>query len=152
MRNTSSTCRFILPASLALVFAVSACSGGSAPAGGQASDATSAANVADVAAAPDAAPASPADPMNAQLAELGGGMHALAEACGGYTAAQLEAMKAEQRDQGIQRGVSGEDFDAGFARGYADASAKIAAAGAQEREKSCAQAEQLRQMGAMQPQ
>ena len=150
MRNHPPVPVIRILAPLALVPALGACGGERAPEGAPASAAQPAA--ATGAAPADAAPAATqADPMAGQMAGFGGGLHALAEACGGYTAAQLDTMKAEQRDQAVQAGASAAEFDAAFARGYDDARAKIASASAEEREKSCAQAEQLRQMGAMQP-
>lgn len=136
--------------SLALAIPLAAC-GDRAPAGPQA-DATPAGAGDNVAAMAEPAAEAPVagDPMAAQLAALGGGLHALAESCGGYSASELDAMKAQQREQALQGGMSPGDFDAGFARGHADASAKLAGASAAEREKSCAQAEQMRQMGALQ--
>lgn len=149
MRNPPRLPGISLLAPLALVLVLGACSGGSEPAVDVgAADAAEASYAHEAREAPSA---SPGDPMAAQLAAFGGGMHALAEACGGYSAAELDRMKAEQREQAVQGGASGADFDAGFAKGHAEASAKIANASAQEREKSCAQAAQLRQMGAMQP-
>lgn len=150
MHNIPRVPGISLLAPMALVLALGACSGGSEPASEAAVDAD-AVVASDAREAEDAPPVPSGDPMAGQLAVFGGGMHALAEACGGYSAAELDRMKAEQRDQAIQAGASGADFDAGFAKGHAEASAKIANASAQEREKSCAQAAQLRQMGAMQP-
>lgn len=139
--------RLLLPITLAASLA--ACGGDNTPAGATAGSSAAAGDTAAVE-TPVVDAATAADPMAGQLAAFGGGMHALAEACGSYSASELDGMKAQQREQALQSGMSASDFEAGFARGHAEASAKIASASAADREKSCAQAEQLRQMGAMQ--
>lgn len=81
------------------------------------------------------------------LAGFGGGMHALAEACGGYTAAQLESSRQKQKAEAIARGSNAAQFDTAFDAGYAKSKAKLANATPAEREKACAQAEQMKQLG-----
>lgn len=148
MRDSSPFPFVQLLAPLALALALAACGGDANAPVEEQSAAPAAGSDADAGIPPGTAPAAvTANPMAGQFASLGGGMHALAEACGGYSGAELDAMKAEQRDQAIQGGTSAADFDAEFDRGYSEASAKIASGSAQEREKACAQADQLRRMG-----
>lgn len=95
-----------------------------------------------VATASQAAAPAAGDPM-AQMARMGGGMQALAEACGGYGPAELAEMKAAQRAMSAQSGVSGQAFDAGFDAGFAEGKAKLAAASPADRAQACAEASRL---------
>lgn len=88
-----------------------------------------------------------AQPAQPDLAEFSGGMHALAETCGGYTAAELRSMREQQQAEAIARGGNAAQFKAAFDAGYAKGKAKVTAAGPAERKKACAQAEQLKQLG-----
>lgn len=123
---------------LTLAFSASACSGEKAPEVGAATSAPA------VASAASSAPGAPNVPV---MAEFGGGMHALAEACGGYTGAELDKMKREQREQAIQSGMSPAAFDADFAKGYEGTSTKFRSGTPAEREKACAQMQELKQFG-----
>ena len=142
---------------VALALAVSACSGESS----QDADTSEAAIPAtqDVAtedapevAAPVEAPvaagtAQPGHPMVGPMPALGGGMQALAEHCGDYPAAELADLKKQQRELAIQSGMSGASFDAEYNKGYNDALAKIRQGTPAEREKACAQMEELKRFG-----
>ncbi len=142
---------------IALVLAVSACSGESAQDADAPEAAVSAAQdvaTEDVpeAAAPAEAPAAagtaqPGHPMVGPMPALGGGMQALAEHCGDYPAAELADLKKQQRELAIQSGMSGASFDAEYNKGYNDALAKIRQGTPAEREKACAQMEELKRFG-----
>ena len=142
---------------IALVQAVSACSGESAQDADAPEAAVSAAQdvaTEDVpeAAAPAEAPAAagtaqPGHPMVGPMPALGGGMQALAEHCGDYPAAELADLKKQQRELAIQSGMSGASFDAEYNKGYNDALAKIRQGTPAEREKACAQMEELKRFG-----
>ncbi|WP_133000107.1 hypothetical protein [Luteimonas arsenica] len=142
---------------VALALAVSACGGESSQDAG--------APEAAVPSAPDAAPADvsadpalagsaeapgaaqPGNPMVGPMPALGGGMQALAEHCGGYSAAELADLKQQQRALAIQSGMSGANFDAEYTKGYNDALAKVRQGTPAEREKACAQLEAFKQFG-----
>lgn len=142
---------------LALALAVSACSGESAQDADAPEAAVSAAQ--DVAtedapevAAPVEAPvaagtAQPGHPMVGPMPALGGGMQALAEHCGDYSKAELADLKKQQRELAIQSGMSGASFDAEYSKGYNDAVARIRQGTPAEREKACAQMEELKRFG-----
>lgn len=95
----------------------------------------------------EASPGMPHAPAMPIMAEFGGGMHALAESCSAYSAAELDRMKKEQRDQAIRSGMSAASFDADFARGYADTRARIRKGTPAEREKGCRQLDEMKQFG-----
>ena len=142
---------------IALALAVSACSGESAQDADAPEAAVSAAQdvaTEDVpeAAAPAEAPAAagtaqPGHPMVGPMPALGGGMQALAEHCGDYPAVELADLKKQQRELAIQSGMSGASFDAEYNKGYNDALAKIRQGTPAEREKACAQMEELKRFG-----
>jgi hypothetical protein len=83
----------------------------------------------------------------APLVEFGGGMHAGAEACGGYTAAELQKMKEQQKAQSLKQGLSASEFEASFQKGYESGKARLASASGAERTKAC---EQLKALGSVQ--
>src|SRR5690606_1598424 len=60
----------------------------------------------------------------AKVAQFGGQMHAVAQKCGGYTQAQLDSLKAQQR--AAIAGMSASDFDAAFNDGLEQARQRIA--------------------------
>lgn len=60
------------------------------------------------------------------VAALGGQMQAMAEACGGFTAAQLQAKREQQKTMAAQSGVSSSAFDNAFESAYKDTRAKLA--------------------------
>jgi len=142
---------------VALALAVSACSGESAQNADAPEAAVSAAQDvatedAPEAVAPAEAPAAagtaqPGHPMVGPMPALGGGMQALAEHCGDYPAAELADLKKQQRELAIQSGMSGASFDAEYSKGYNDAVAKIRQGTPAEREKACAQMEELKRFG-----
>lgn len=82
------------------------------------------------------------------LAALGGQMHAAAEYCGAYSAAQLEQMKQQQKTATGAQGMSAADFDAAFSKSYSQAKVQLGALSAADKEKTCAQ---LKAMAAAQP-
>lgn len=84
---------------------------------------------------------------NPQFVELGGGMHALAKVCGGYTEAELTKLKSEQKAQNVAGGMSAAKFEEHFKAGYDKGVARIATATPAEKEKACAQAKQMMAMG-----
>ena len=55
-----------------------------------------------------------AQPAQPDLAEFSGGMHALAETCGGYTAAELKSLREQQQAEAIARGGNAAQFKAAF--------------------------------------
>ncbi len=138
---------------IALVLAVSACSGESAQDADAPEAAVSAAqdvateDVPEAAAPAAAGTAQPGHPMVGPMPALGGGMQALAEHCGDYPAAELADLKKQQRELAIQSGMSGASFDAEYNKGYNDALAKIRQGTPAEREKACAQMEELKRFG-----
>lgn len=138
---------------IALVLAVSACSGESAQDADAPEAAVSAAqdvateDVPEAAAPAAAGTAQPGHPMVGPMPALGGGMQALAEHCGDYPAAELADLKKQQRELAIQSGMSGASFDAEYNKGYNDALAKIRQGTPAEREKACAQMEELMRFG-----
>ncbi len=80
--------------------------------------------------------------------ETTGAMHATAETCGDYTAAQLVKLKAQDRKQGLGRGMSAAAYDAAFNRGYQSARARIAKASPADKAEHCRRARTLLQGGA----
>lgn len=82
------------------------------------------------------------------LAALSGQMHAAAEYCGAYTAAQLEQMKQQQKTATGAQGMSAADFDTAFSQSYSNAKTQLGALSAADKEKTCAQ---LKAMAAAQP-
>lgn len=142
---------------IALALAVSACSGESAQDADAPEAAVSAAqdlateDVPEAAAPAEALAAAgtarPGHPMVGPIPALGGGMQALAEHCGDYPAAELADLKKQQRELAIQSGMSGASFDAEYNKGYNDALAKIRQGTPAEREKACAQMEELKRFG-----
>ncbi|ADP15024.1 MULTISPECIES: hypothetical protein [Achromobacter] len=73
------------------------------------------------------------------LAALSGQMHAAAEYCGAYSAAQLEQMKQQQKTATSAQGMSGADFDTAFSQSYGQAKTQLGALSAADKEKTCAQ-------------
>lgn len=82
------------------------------------------------------------------LAAVSGQMHAAAEYCGAYTAAQLEQMKQQQKTATSAQGMSAADFDAAFSKSYSQAKVQLGTLSAADKEKTCAQ---LKAMAAAQP-
>ncbi|ARU04966.1 hypothetical protein CCO03_09985 [Comamonas serinivorans] len=80
------------------------------------------------------------------LAELGGQMHAAAQVCGHHSADELQKMKAAQKAQSLQQGVSAEAFDAGFQKGLDDGLAKFKPLSAAQKSQTCAQLKALSQV------
>ena len=83
------------------------------------------------------------------MAALSGQMHAAAEYCNAYTAAQLEQMKQQQRAATSAQGMAAADFDATFSQSYTAAKGQLASLSAADKEKTCAQ---LKAMSAARPQ
>lgn len=79
------------------------------------------------------------------LASMSGQMHAAAEFCGDYSAAQLEDMKQKQKAAAAGAGMTPAAYDASFSSAYGSAKAKLATLGAADKEKTC---KQLRAMSA----
>ena len=82
------------------------------------------------------------------LAALSGQMHAAAEYCNAYTAAQLEQMKQQQKTATGAQGMSAADFDASFSKSYGATKAQLGALSTADKEKTCAQ---LKAVAAAQP-
>lgn len=81
-------------------------------------------------------------------AQAGGGLHALAEACGDYSAGELEKMKAEQKQAVVDGGGDPGQFDAVFASSYDQAKQKIASVSKVELAGECELAQQMKAMAA----
>lgn len=79
----------------------------------------------------------------AKIAEFGGGMHAMAEKCGSYSADKLKEMKAGQQSSSSAGGLSAEEFDTIFTKSYENTKVKIAAGSASQKQAMC---EQLKKM------
>lgn len=77
-----------------------------------------------------------------KIAEMGGGMHAIAEECGDYTAAQLKDMKAGQQSASAAGGLSAAEFETVFTKSYEATKVKIAAGTASQKKAMCEQANQ----------
>ena len=138
---------------VALVLAVSACGGTSAPeadAPVPAADSVAEHAAADMQAAEVAGDAAggahPGYAMPGPMPALGGGMQALAEHCGG-DAGELASLKQQQRELAIQSGMSGAQFDAEYAKGYDDTAARIRQGTPAEREQACAQVREMEEFG-----
>ncbi|MGB3436545.1 hypothetical protein [Achromobacter sp.] len=82
------------------------------------------------------------------LAALSGQMHAAAEYCNAYSAAQLDQMKQQQKTATSAQGMSAADFDTAFSQSYGQAKTQLGALSAADKEKTCAQ---LKAMAAAQP-
>lgn len=82
----------------------------------------------------------------AKLAQFGGGMHALAHKCGGYTKVQLDTMKAQQKAEHVKRGMSAAQFDTAFEQGLRESTARYEGASAQQQQQACQQAKMLQSM------
>lgn len=93
-------------------------------------------------------PAMAQKPAVAGLAEFGGLMHATAQACGDYSAAELEKMKAQQKTETMRQGVSAGDFESNFKKGFNAGVAKLKNMSAADKAKTC---EELRAIQQMQP-
>lgn len=85
-------------------------------------------------------------PDGPKLAEFGGQMHAAAQACGHYSAAELQTMKAQQKSHSEQQGLSASAFDAGFQKGFDAGMAKLKGLSEAERAKMCGQMEAMSRM------
>lgn len=91
------------------------------------------------------ASANPLAEQGNQMAFMGGKMQGAAQVCGGYSAAELDAMADEHRTIVVAMGVDAKAFDAHFERGVESGKASLRNASPDEREKTC---DQLRQMAA----
>lgn len=80
------------------------------------------------------------------LITFGGQMHALAELCGDYTAAELTQMKADQKDQAARNGVSAADFEKTFKTGYDEGAKALASAPPEQKKQACEQARAMKNM------
>lgn len=83
------------------------------------------------------------------MAALSGQMHAAAEYCNAYTAAQLEQMKQQQKTAASAHGMDTKDFDSTFAQSYTKTKGQLGTLSAADKEKTCSQ---LKAMSAMRPQ
>ncbi len=82
------------------------------------------------------------------MAALSGQMHAAAEYCNAYTAAQLEQMKQQQKTAAGAHGMAATDFDTAFSQSYTKARGQLGGLSAADKEKTCAQ---LKAMSAAYP-
>lgn len=83
------------------------------------------------------------------LAALGGQMHAAAEYCNAYTAAQLDQMKQQQKTAAGAQGMAAADFDAAFSQSYSASKGQLGSLSAADKAKTCAQ---LKAISASRPQ
>jgi len=72
-----------------------------------------------------------------QLAQMGGAMHAAAQICGDYTEAQLQDMKAKQKESMKDMGLSEADFDAAFQQGLERGRRDLEGATEEQRKQMC---------------
>ena len=79
----------------------------------------------------------------AKIAEFVGAMHAMAKECRSYSADQLKEMKAEQQSSSLAGGLSAEEFDTIFTKGYEGTKVKSAAGDDSQKMTMC---EQLKKM------
>ncbi|ARP52883.1 hypothetical protein ACDW82_11075 [Alcaligenes faecalis] len=77
----------------------------------------------------------------AQLAQMGGAMHAAAQVCGDYTDTQLQDMKNKQKEAMKDMGLSEADFDVAFEQGLQRGRKDLEGATNTQRNQMC---EQLR--------
>lgn len=75
--------------------------------------------------------------MHAQLAKLGGTMHATAKVCEDYSDEKLAEHKEQQKTQSIQNGMDAASFDKAFDAGADEAEAKWKAIPAAELQARC---------------
>lgn len=91
---------------------------------------------------------SPAAAQDAQsmvgLAELGGVMHAAAEACGTYSSSELSEMKSQQQVAMKEMGVTEADFNTAFDSGYSQGKQQIDGATADQKKEMCEELAQMR--------
>lgn len=87
-----------------------------------------------------------ASSMAAQIAELGGGMHAAARACGDYTDEQLRDMKQQQKADALAAGLPASTFETVFQAAYDKARGKLAAATPAQKAQACQQVRALADM------
>ena len=80
--------------------------------------------------------------MNAQLAKLGGTMHATARVCGDYTDDELAEQKRQQKTHMTGSGMDSDSFEQAFSEGFSEAEAKWKAVPASERQAKCDQIKQ----------
>lgn len=98
---------------------------------------------ASLAAQAQSQPAHPAlENMNAQLAKLGGTMHATARVCGDFTDEQLAEQKSQQKAHMTGSGMEPESFEQAFSEGFREAETKWEAVPASERQAKCEQIKQ----------
>ncbi len=64
--------------------------------------------------APAASAQGAPDEMWVSMVKLGGAMHATAQRCGGYTEAELEDLKQQQRAVAVESGISAAEFEKVF--------------------------------------
>ena len=83
------------------------------------------------------------------LAALSGQMHAAAEYCNAYPAAQLDQMKQQQKTAAGAQGLSAADFDSAVAQAYTTTKGQLATLSAADKEKTCSQ---LKAISAARPQ
>lgn len=80
--------------------------------------------------------------MNAQLAKLGGTMHATARVCGDYTDDELAQQKQQQKAHMTGSGMDADGFEEAFREGFSEAEAKWESVPASERQAKCDQIKQ----------
>ncbi|KAB8162458.1 hypothetical protein FKV24_018370 [Lysobacter maris] len=76
--------------------------------------------------------------MAAQMAEIGGMMHATAKTCGGYSEQELATMKQQQKAVHLQRGLDAASFEQAFARAETKIAQRWATMSAAQRDQACA--------------
>ncbi|MBB1592836.1 hypothetical protein A9973_02025 [Achromobacter sp. UMC46] len=82
------------------------------------------------------------------MATLSGQMHAAAEYCNAYTAAQLDQMKQQQKTAASAHGMTPADFDTAFSQSYTKTKGQLGALSAADKEKTCAQLKAMSAAGA----
>ncbi|MBS7459026.1 hypothetical protein [Coralloluteibacterium stylophorae] len=91
--------------------------------------------------------------MTEQLATMSGMMSVIAVECRLHTQAEVAAMRDEQREASVARGVENASFDRLYAEGVERGRAHLAGVPADEKARTCAEArqqlEQLQSQGGM---
>ncbi len=80
--------------------------------------------------------------MGHQLATFSGSMHSAAEVCGDYTKDQLADMKAKQKQQMSQMGLTAEEFDTAFDAGKKKTDERWDTMSKAEQESACEELQQ----------
>ena len=80
------------------------------------------------------------------MAVVTGSMHAVVDVCGGYSKEQLDMMKSEQKKMVASAGITEDEFDALFDRGYKEGLNNLATVSDSQKKEMCEQMQQMQQM------